>query len=200
MAADYQQTDSAAPAGAIQACSASAFDATPGARLCVLGGVAGSTPFNVGGGAFDSGNVESLIMWEINPAAGTTWGEGDWTVRINVSTAQASVTWSATYICRLNSSDVSQATIGSLTGQTTSMATTGVKTHTVAGAAQTPAAGDKVYIVAVLTAAANNRQIGITPDQLISSPFTAPAPPPGGGHVIAAIMRMNNRVEVGGVL
>ena len=173
MAIDYQQTDNAGTAGAIAACSGATITTANANRTAVAGGAAGSTPATLGGGNFDSGQSRALLFFEITPEAGATWGAGDWTVRVNVTTAQANVTWSETHICRLNSSDVSQATIGSLTGQTTSMATTGVKTHTVSGSSQTPGAGDKVYIVIVLAAGANNRSIAVTPDQLITSPFTA---------------------------
>lgn len=160
----FQQTDTAAPAGAIAACSGAATNSTTAALLCTVGGAAGSTPATVGGANFDNGDVERLIHFELTVPAGTTWGSGNWTVNINVTTAQASVTWSATYICRLNSANVSQETLGSLTGQTTSFATTGTKTHTVSqGSTATPSVGDKVYIVCVLTAANNNRQIAFTP-------------------------------------
>lgn len=176
MAIDYQQTDTVAPNGEQQECSATAVVATAISRLCSVGGTPGSAAAQIGGAAWDAGVSGSFIMFEFTPAAGVTWDAGDFVVRLNVTGAIANAQWTATYVCRLNSSGTNQATIGSLTGQTTSVATTGVKTHTVSGAAQTPGVGDKVYIVLVLTAiTGNNKIMQFTPDQLITSPFTAPA-------------------------
>ena len=82
------------------------------------------------------------------------------------------ITLTAVYICRVNSSNVSQATIGSSTGLTTVM-NGAVYSGNVTGTAQTPSAGDYVNIVFVFTNGAMSTQtFNITANQLIDTPFT----------------------------
>jgi hypothetical protein len=176
MAISYNQTGSASGAGEIAACSGATVIGTQAQNcLCTIGGSAGGA-LTVGGTQFDIGTNLAAVMMEIVPAAGVTWSSGTWTVRLNVTTLNANITWTATYICRLNSSNVNQATIGSLTAQTTSLGSTGVKTHSVTnGSSQTPGAGDKAYIVCVFSVAnSNNQSFGWTPNQAIDTPLTAP--------------------------
>ena len=97
-------------------------------------------------------NVVAVNIELVVPA-GATWGSGTWTIKINITTANSSVTWTEVYVCRVSSGCVSQASIGSATGLGISLGTTGVKSANVAGAAQTPAAGDKVIVVLVFTGA-----------------------------------------------
>src|SRR4029453_16424859 len=176
MAVIYAQTATVAPAGALVACSGAVLIGGGQEQecLCTVGGTAGGAVV-VGGSQFDAGAGQAGVMFEIAPT-NTIWAAGSWTFRLNVTTANATVTWTDTYICRLNSANVSQATIGSLTGQTTSLSTTGVKTHTVTGAAQTPAASDKVYIVLVFNCTGANQTLGVTFNQNIDSPFEVPTP------------------------
>src|SRR4029434_1901476 len=187
MAVIYAQTATVAPAGALVACSGAVLIGGGQEQecLCTVGGTAGGAVV-VGGSQFDAGAGQAGVMFEIAPT-NTIWAAGSWTVRLNVTTLNTTVTWTDTYICRLNSANVSQATIGSLTGQTTSLSTTRVKTHTgtgaarnpatrvqahtVTGAAQTPAAGDKVYIVLVFNCTGANQTLGVTFNQNIDSPF-----------------------------
>jgi hypothetical protein len=76
------------------------------------------------------------------------------------------------YICRVNSSDVSQATIGSDTAVNTVLTSTGVRSGTISGSAQTPNSGDYVNIVFVFTNGAMTTQsIGVTHNQLIDTPL-----------------------------
>src|SRR5262245_22125352 len=142
MAATYAQTATVAPAGSAVACSGGVLIGSGQEQdcLCSIGGTAAGSAVTVGGSAFDAGAGQAGVMYEIQPGSSAAWNSGNWTVRLNVTTANANITWTDTYICRLNSSNVSQATIGSLTGQSTSLGTTGVKTHTVSGSSQTPAA------------------------------------------------------------
>lgn len=176
MAIDYQQTDDAGTAGAIAACSGATVGNANLNRVASVGGTPGSSLLNtLGGTEFDTGLSRALLFFEITPAAGVVWAAGDWTVRLNISSQANNVTWTETHICRLNSSNVSQATIGSLTGQTTGINTTGVKTHVVAGSSQSPSAGDKVLIVFVFASNQNNRFFVPVFDQIITSPFTVAA-------------------------
>lgn len=173
MAVDYNQTATGAGAGNIAACSTGTNIGTQSKNsLCTEGGSAGGA-VTVGGSQLDIGTGRACVYMEIVPPSDTGWASGNWTVRLNVTTANSLVTWTDTYICRLNSSNVSQATIGSLTGQSISLGSTGVKTMTVSGSAQTPNAGDKVYIVIIVSVVTtNNQSFGITWNQAVSSPFT----------------------------
>lgn len=177
MAIVYAQTASAAGAGAIAACSGGTVLSGTQSKsiLCTFGGSPGGA-LTVGGSDLDVETGQACVMFEITPAAGVTWGTGNFVVRINVTTANSLITWTGTFVCRINSSNVNQATIGSLTGQTTAFSTTGVKSHTVSGSSQTPGAGDKVYIVCLFSSADKNQTFGITADQNIDTPFTAVAP------------------------
>jgi hypothetical protein len=168
----YHQTATAAGAGKIAACSgATPIGTQAQTSTATIGGTSGGA-VTVGGTQFDIGTNLAAVYMEIDPAAGDQWKAGNYVVRLNVTTLNANITWTGTYICRLNSSNVSQATIGSLTGQTTSLGSTGVKTHTVSGAAQTPAAGDKIYIVCVFSVVtSNNQSFGWTPNQDIDTPL-----------------------------
>lgn len=105
----------------------------------------------------------------------TSWPSGNYVVRLNITTGNAQLQWKATYVCRVNSSFVNQATIGSLTAQTTSLTGTGVVSHTISGSADAGAsATDRVYIVCVFhTASGATQNISFKTDQLIDTPFTA---------------------------
>lgn len=172
MAINYTQTDSAIIAGIY--CSGGASSANDIARTAVDGGTAGTgTPSVI---ATASGVSEALLNFEITPAGGTSWDAGTWTVRLNVTTANMNVTLVAIWICRVDSSGVNQATIGSATGLSISVGTTGVKSQTVTGSAQTPAAGDMVEVVFLFSnGAMSSSSLNIKPDQNIDSPFTAGA-------------------------
>ena len=110
-------------------------------------------------------------------AAGVVWDAGTWTINLEVSTANMNLTITEAHLCRVDSSCVNQETIGSNTGLSVSLGTTGVTSFTVAGAAVTPGAGDKVVIVLVGDNGSMNQALAVfTATQNIDSPFTAPAP------------------------
>jgi hypothetical protein len=82
------------------------------------------------------------------------------------------LTLSSVFICRVNSADVNQATIGSATGLGISLGTTGVKTVNVTGTAQTPNVGDYINIVMVYTnGAMTSQSFQFQPTQLIDTPL-----------------------------
>lgn len=176
MAQDFQQTDTAGSACAPLALPGGAYCGNVSSnasvnRAATVGGTAGSTPLT--SPAQNSADVRAILM-ELTVGAGVQWDAGTWTVRLNITTANANIQWTATHICHVSSTCVSQATIGSLTGQTTSLGTTGVKTHSVTGSSRTPAAGDKVLIQVVHTnvSGSMSQTFGWRPDQLISAPFS----------------------------
>lgn len=172
MAINYRQTDTNATCADGQYCLPVSTGTVDILKLASDGGTAGVTEAT--GSHFANASDQRDILFEIVPAAGTTWAAGNWTVRLNVTTANMNLTWDTVYICRVNSSCVSQATIASATGLAISCGTTGVKSTTVSGAVQTPGAGDKIVVLLEFDNGSMTTQtFGITPNQLIDSPFTA---------------------------
>lgn len=170
------ETDTAAPAGTIAACTALTAATTQVSALASMGGVLGTTSKAI---TLASSGVNTRATYlEFVPGV-TSWAAGNYVVRLNCTTANANITWASTSICRLNSSNVSQATIGTLTGQTTSLGTTGVKTHTISGSLQTAATTDKVYIVCGFTnAQAMANSANFTFNQMIDTPIVLTESPP----------------------
>lgn len=167
----YQETDTAAVDGAKQMCSPTGTGTGPQAFQGSQGGSAGSAAHTA---TLNGAISASEIMWE-SPSGdpnNTSWPAGNWVVRLNVTSANANLQWDACYICRCNSSGVSQGTVGSLTGQGISLGTTGVKSMTVSGSAQSAAATDRWYIVLVLkSTSAGIQSCAFHSDQLIDTPF-----------------------------
>lgn len=166
---NLQETDSAATCGIAVYCSGGTSQASS-PKLAQSGGSAGSTPVTIS--INGSTSLRIVFGFDCPIAAGATWDAGTWTVRWNVTTANMNLTWEEVHICRLSSSCVNQATIGSATALGISLGATGVKTQTVSGAAQSPSVGDRVYILFVITNAAMTLQsFDITPSEIINTPF-----------------------------
>jgi hypothetical protein len=173
MAISLQQTDAAAIDGAMAACSGRSAAQTTDNKQATQNGTAGTTSptitlaansSNVRGVHFESANNEPNL---------TSWPAGNWTVRINVTSPNTNITWTECYICRVNSSGVSQATVGSLTGQSLSLVS-GVASMTISGSAQTANATDRVYILCVFSNSTGVQQsFNYKPNQLIDTPLTA---------------------------
>jgi hypothetical protein len=175
VALDFQQTDSNATCTASDAyCSGLSVYNTAN-RQASDGGTAGSTPVSISIGSSSTG-----VAYRVGcvVAATVSWDAGTWTVRFNVSTANMNITWDAVYLCRVNSACANQESLGSATGLGISCGTTGVKSTTVSGSGTTPGAGDEVYVVCSFANGAMSLQsFSVTPDQLISSPFSVAATP-----------------------
>src|SRR6516165_4215158 len=103
MAISLQETDTTAPDGAIAACSSLGAATTTDNRTATKGGTAGSTAHSVTVQINTTGR--RAVHFEM--AAGEldaypSIPAGNWTVRLNVSTAAgATVTWDFLYICRV---------------------------------------------------------------------------------------------------
>ena len=185
MARTYQQTGSVASIDASSYCGGGADNNSANMlRAASSGGAAASTGQTV---SLSSGGTtaELGVWWDVAVSTGTSWDAGDWVVRYNITTGNMDVDLQEVYICRVNASSVSQATIGSTTGLALGT-TAGVLSVTITGAAQTPSADDNVRITSVWS---NNSSmtadsIIILADQLIDSPFTTLA----GGTVIPVMM------------
>lgn len=187
MAMIFTQTDTGGITSSNAFCSSASSGIRSGgpSRLCTVGGTAGSAPvaFGLGGeetnSIFGGAGAAHAGVLELTVPAGASWDAGDWTVRLNVTTTNMNMTITSCAVCRLNSSDVNQATIGETTGLSISLGSSGVKTITVAGSAQTPSVGDKVVILFGGDNSSMSAQAGagvITPDQNIDSPFTLVTP------------------------
>jgi hypothetical protein len=108
----------------------------------------------------------------------TSWASGTWIVQLKVTAAAASnMTWTATCVIRVNSSGVAQATEGSLTGQTTSLTTTGVKSQSITQSATDSAASatDRICIVMVFTSGASGSksftlEAGTVANEFVTAP------------------------------
>ncbi len=177
MAINYQQTDVVnACQGQTECSGATTTSGASGSFDCANGGTVGSTTASIVT-AGSATNVEK-ISHSIATVGSVTWASGNWVVRFNVTTANSNITWTQTWICRFNSSCVNQATIGSLTGQSVSMGTTGVKSMTISGSAQTPAAGDQIVLAYKFSNGMSTSQtFNYLNNQLIDSPFTAATGP-----------------------
>lgn len=145
--------------------------------LCVVGATPSETPQTFIIPA--SGTNQIGVQLELVPDtdAGTAWNAGTWTVRLNNGTSEPDSTWDSVHICRVNSACTNQETVGSTTGLGISLGSTGVKTATVAGAAQSPATGDKIQIICIFsTVSGNNDFPNVIPNQDIDTPLVGPVP------------------------
>lgn len=170
----FTQTDSGSPCSAAQdlGCSGrSASSVAVADKVASVGGTAGSTPYAWQFGASNTNVVVNAV--DCTVPASTSWDAGTWTVRFNVVTSNMNLTITEIHICRVNSSCANQATIGSATGLSIALSSTGVKSQNVTGVAQTPGVGDRVLIVFVgSNGAMSSQSADIIPDQNIDSPFT----------------------------
>ncbi len=168
--------------------SNTASNCGPGAYCSGLTAHADASPVDAIAAVFGSpGSIEQTltcdnnvtdrrgVYFECTPPSDTTWAAGNWTIRFNLTTSDADVTWDSLHICRIDDPGCSnQQTIASESSLGISLATTGVKSHTLAGAASTPSVDDRVMIILGISnsAISGTHTIGITPDQDISSPYT----------------------------
>jgi len=176
-----QQTDTASTHAAAAMCSGATLGSVTAARKATAGGAAGSTSTTVTIGGLSINRACVFFESAVNEPNQTSWASGNYVIRLNISVAAGALgQWIETWVCRCNSAGTNQATVGSLTGQTTDISTTGVKTHTVSGSAQTANASDQVYFVLVFNrnAAKGGSSFQFTPDQLIDTPLVSAG---GGG-------------------
>lgn len=166
----FTQTDTAASFGAVQSCASHAVASGPSAKAASVGGTAGVTPVVVTINR-DTASPRSGTMVQAAPGL-ALWPAGTWTVRLNVTVANANLTISRCYICRRTSGDVSVSTVGSNTAVATSLSTTGVKSISVTGSATTGSTSDVVYIVLVYSNSATSSQMfTYLPNQDVDMPL-----------------------------
>lgn len=171
---DLQQTDNNGSFGADVMCSGATIgETTPQCKSAPKSGSAGSVEVNFG---INKAGTEAGIMFQSDGIGETSWDAGTYTVRVNVTTAQANLEFAEVYVCRANSSGINQATVGSLTGLTEALSA-GTHTFNVTGSSQTAGATDVVYIVLVIfNTQPHADQTGyFTPSLVINTPITSTA-------------------------
>lgn len=179
MAINFQQTDTAATFPNDHCTVDADCTGLTSGRECSDGGSAGSTAVSPAPTIVASvGRVVRAFKCVVD--SGVSWDAGTWTVRMNVTTANMNLEIDRLWICRIDSSGNSQAQIGDsdTLSSPISLASTGVKSQTVSGSAQSPSAGDVVWVlVRVNNGAMSTQSFTFTPDQLIDSPFNVAAVP-----------------------
>jgi hypothetical protein len=177
----YQQTDSAALyTGAGLTGQPQNVGGTVD-RLCI--GTPGAVVNTISLDAFASSYY--ALSFDIPIPNFTLWLGGDWVIRVNVGTQNATVTWNRCYLFRLNASGVSQGLIGSATNLAVVYTAPGVKSVKLRGEPQYMRAyGDRVSVVCCFTnqgtlppanLTKNNNVVqafGVIPSELIDSPFS----------------------------
>ena len=179
MAIIFAQTDTAADSGFNVGSSGETAGLTTYSTEILDGGTLG-----VGTGTTDIDNsgtdVEFAVIGFQTDTGGpepndTSWESGDYVVRLNVSTGRTGISWRATYVMARTSGG-SYTTVASLTGQTDSLASPGVVTHTVVlGSDYTANATDTMYILCVFGGQLThgNSTVIITNDQNIDTPIAS---------------------------
>lgn len=138
----------------------------------IVGGDGGTTS-TVGIAGSATNTIFSKLVIPASELSGVTGSSGTWTIRTEVTSANMNLTWSECYICRIDSSNVNQETIGSNASVGVSLGTTGAKSTTVSGGAVTFSAGDKCAIFLVCSNGSMNAQnVTIDLQQNIDSPFS----------------------------
>lgn len=178
-ARNFTQTDSGQSCSASDAIACSdlsvADDEALG-RLADEGGTAGTTQVTW---TYANGDANSVCFWVTSDEIGqdTSWPSGTWTVRLNVTTADTQSIINAK-ICRVTTTCATVLGVVGNDSTVTSLSTTGTKTWSISGASQSANTTDKFVVVfdCQEDQAHGNSTVGVTPDQNIDTPLTAPAP------------------------
>lgn len=164
----FQQTATAAPCGSIAPCSGAAVAATPASRLCVEGGVAGSSSIT-----FSARATRVSLMFQFAPGQ-VGWSAGNYTPPLNIITANAGITVIGGYVCRLSAACGGAVEVGHVTGLSISLGTTGVKSGLVIpGGLSIGDPTDLCYIEVLTLTAGTTQTAQIRFDQVISTPIMA---------------------------
>ena len=170
MTTSYQETDTAAGLGSIQACSPVAVSGGPVSKAATIAGTAGTATLTVTV-ARSLQSPSTCLMFQLGPGI-ATYPAGTYTLRINVTTASpAGVTWDGIYLCRRTSGGAAVSTVGSVTGLAVAMNSTGVKSANVSGASDTGATTDVLYIVMTFANTGSAATFQMKSDQLIDTPL-----------------------------
>ena len=146
-------------------------------RVATSGGTAGVTENTRSHPAVADTRVAVTYASVANEPNSTSWEAGNWVVRFEVTTANKNLTWDEADICRQNASLVHIANVGAVDALGIALGTTGVKSTTISGAAQTAGATDRIVVFGAFTNSTTMTQaIGIKPSQNIDTPVTQGGP------------------------
>jgi hypothetical protein len=164
----YQQTDEISDCPFDDYCSGAGLGGTVATRKAIFGGSAGSASIQLGANLTN----KALLNFEIAPNVSGLWPAGNWTIRLNVVAANANITWTRVYICRVSAACGGLSTIGSSSTLGILCNTTGVKTAVISGAAvAAAAASDKIIVVLVFQKSGGSGDFYISPSVLIDTPI-----------------------------
>ncbi len=171
----YAQTDDAQSPTLAAYCSTVGGTPEQG-RQATIGGTTGVTATaSISCGAGQTDDLE--ISYECLLPTDAVSSAEDATITIDISLNSMNVDWDSCFICRVNSSDVNQETIGSATGLgITTNGNGGILSTTISCSAVTFAAGDYVIIALGFSETAGHSAVNIqmTPNQVFLLPFNAP--------------------------
>lgn len=171
----FQQTNVAAPCGAIRACG-TAGSITSGSvgYKATVGGVAGVTVEHI---AVDDESVVYFAHWQLTAGPWVNFA-GAWQVRVRVSTPPSAGNWTHCYLCVVNAACAVVATLGGGAIDPVSLTQAGVKS--VLGGITTAdreiLTGESVYIVCACTGGVGDLEI--VSDQLIDTTLAATSTEP----------------------
>lgn len=178
MTTNFQQTDTAS------VCAIGAYGtglSLSNANFAVqaqLGGTPGVTPQLIRLIASATNQIGFMCEIPATSLAGLSWLSGNWTVRLDVSTANANLQWNSAYVIQISSACATILQLGANTTIGTPLNTTGPFSATVnCAAVNTPGATDKVVVLYTfdnLSALLQSAQL--IPDVLIDSPFAPTIP------------------------
>lgn len=176
MSRTFQQTEDAVSCAGMAACSG----ATAHTSGVTLGLNENGTPGAGQGNVTLPAQLTRACLWfttVTNQPNATSWPAGDWVVPINVTVKNNFMYLEEVHICRVGTDGAnncaSKGSVGSQTGLGMQLNSTGVKTITISGSAQTADAGDRIYIVCVLRNAHNSQSqaIQVKADQVVTTPL-----------------------------
>ena len=170
---DFQQEDTAPSCTEAEACSLLSGTQGPINQFAIQGGTAGTTEDGSGNFPNADTTIRRTVYYDLPIPSGADGAAGNWTVRINHTTGNSNILGREVHVCRVNVSCLNQETLGSLTSQAFDTST-GIWTATVNQASSTTiSVNDRVFIVVGYenTGIHGNSSIGVTPNQIINSPW-----------------------------
>lgn len=174
MALTFQQTDEVASCPISEACAP--LTTTISSQASDFAMRPGGTP-GVTAESFDipAGSSRYGVFFQSDDVGQADWPAGNWTIRLNVSSAQNNTAWDGVWVCRVDNACATVASVGS---ETTSVdiSAGGVFSKTVSGTATTGTTTDAVYIVCRFTNSHSMtaRTVGVLPNETVASPIPEP--------------------------
>lgn len=175
MAIDWVQEDTAATCGAISACSG---QTVPGSATTdhsmAEGATAGNTEVLLD---IPAGTNDIRAFFQSDQVGELTWEAGTWTVDINISTAANNLFITGVWICRVDDTCTSVATVASDTTFNRDISAAGTQTFSLSGVATDDTDGgaetDSAYVILRVQNdhSMTSRTLGITPNETISAPI-----------------------------